>query len=279
MRKSIIYFILILLFAQACQEKSKIKEKVVKAIYRDIQTKEDIQPITDSLVEPVIYTKVISLNNLPVSEKKRKFIELLLPAILVTQYNLNKDLDRVEQIEMHSELYTILNPSDSLFLEDLYQRYRTENLQKIKEKLQPHPASIVLGQAALESGWGTSRFFRDANNIFGIWSYNKNEDRIKALTTRDSVNIYLKKYPSIEGSIRDYYGTIARVRAYSDFRKKRLETQNPYELIPHLDHYSELGKAYTRTLSYLIKHNNLTQFDRFKIDPSYFEDRTILMEQ
>ena len=36
------------------------------------------------------------------------------------------------------------------------------------------PMEMIVAQAALESGWGTSRFAREGNNLFGIRTYDKN---------------------------------------------------------------------------------------------------------
>jgi len=36
------------------------------------------------------------------------------------------------------------------------------------------PMEMIVAQAALESGWGTSRFAIEGNNLFGIRTYDKN---------------------------------------------------------------------------------------------------------
>jgi uncharacterized FlgJ-related protein len=36
------------------------------------------------------------------------------------------------------------------------------------------PTEMIVAQAALESGWGTSRFANEGNNLFGIRTYDKN---------------------------------------------------------------------------------------------------------
>ena len=61
-------------------------------------------------------------------------------------------------------------------------------------RLKTHPTSIVLAQAAIESGWGSSRFYKEANNVFGVWSYSENEPRIKAMEDREGKSVYVKKY-------------------------------------------------------------------------------------
>jgi len=119
----------------------------------------------------------------------------------------------------------------------------------------------VLGQGALESAWGTSRFFVEANNVFGIWSFDPQEDRLAADSHRSGQAIWLKKYDSLEDSVRDYYQVLAKGHAHQHFRDLRLETDNPYHLIRALDQYSESREAYVESLFVMISYNQLTRFD------------------
>ena len=130
--------------------------------------------------------------------------------------------------------------------------------------LKPHPPSIVLAQAALESAWGTSRFFVEARNVFGIWSFDENEPRIAAERRRGDQTIWLKKYKTIEDSVRDNYRVLARGSNYADFRKMRLVSNNPYELVSGLANYSEKGATYGEILTSMISYDHFTDFDDVK---------------
>ncbi|EDP73852.1 glucosaminidase domain-containing protein, partial [Hydrogenivirga sp. 128-5-R1-1] len=121
-------------------------------------------------------------------------------------------------------------------------------------------------QAAIESGWGTSRFFVEANNIFGMWSFNKkNSLKIKAKKS----NVYLKKYPDILASIEDYYYSINVSWAYKNFRYVRLTTKDSLKLANHLEKYSILRKTYVKRIKTIIQHNNLTYYDSCRLHPDY----------
>jgi len=67
------------------------------------------------------------------------------------------------------------NPSaqDLVFLDKMYKKFKTDNNRELLIRMKTHPVSIVLAQAAIESAWGESRFFKKGNNIFGMWSYNR----------------------------------------------------------------------------------------------------------
>ncbi|PKQ60596.1 hypothetical protein BZG02_18575 [Labilibaculum filiforme] len=275
MRAVFVITLCFVFFLVGCNKPSTFTNISVLSQFALIENKEDVHAIVDSSVIPYIYTKVISLRELPVEEKKEKFVEMLLPSILVSQHRLNQKITRVEHIENWLLKHPIPMKSDSVFLSKLFETYNCNEFSELKMRLKPHPASIVLGQAALESGWGSSRFFNEGNNVFGIWSYDAGEDRMQALVGRDSTTIYVRSYSSIEESVKDYFETIARVNAYEEFRQERFTSTNTSELIPLLHRYSEVGNIYTDKLKELIESNNLTKYDSYVINKDYFIEEII----
>jgi len=193
--------------------------------------------------------------NMSVKDKKNRFYNLLVPAI-----------QKVYE-ELNLEYKTVMNDikeSKNLFKKDMLKKiYEIEGDEELLMILKPHPQSIVLAQAAIESAWATSRFFTKANNVFGIWSLNKKEPRIAAAEKRGGVKtIWLKKFDTIEDNVRAYYKLLARASAYKEFRKLRVITDNPYKLVEKLDKYSEMGELYGKALSKIIRYNKLTKYDR-----------------
>ena len=171
-----------------------------------------------------------------VKEKKKRFITLLLPAVQKVHAELMQKYKEVAKVKTDEELLA---------------------------RLKPHPVSITLAQAAIESAWGTSRFFKEANNVFGMWSTNKDQTRIAASEKRGGKRtIWLRKFKTIEDSIRAYYKMIAQAKAYERFRQLRLKYDDPYKITPGLNKYSELGDAYVKLVNQVIKHNNFTQYDK-----------------
>ncbi|WP_421919367.1 glucosaminidase domain-containing protein [Marinifilum sp.] len=279
MKQVFISLIFLLLICVSCTERVVFMHEKVTPEYAEVVSKDDVHAFSDTLITPYIYTKVSSLRMLPVKEKKQKFVELLLPSVLLAQHDLNQKIKRLEHVENWLKQHPNYIKSDSIFLFDLYKQYKCSEINELKSRLKPHPVSIVLGQAALESGWGSSRFFEEANNVFGIWSYNSGENRIKALRQRDSTNIYVRRYSSLEESVCDYYRTIARVPAYKEFRTERELSNDPNKLIPLLYAYSEVGKDYTKKLNRLIKNNNLAQYNCYSIDKKFVQTETIELAQ
>jgi Bax protein len=231
----------------------------------ELESVNDIVDLTDTLIAPNLYGGIKGLDSLPVKLKKEKFIAALLPSILVIKHKLANQLDQVQKL--------IDNPdwssSDSTFYLKLAKTYKINNIKRLEMGLTTHPNSIILAQAVVESGWGNSRIFANANNLFGIWSYNKNEPRIASSVKRGDKTIYLRKYADISESIENYFVTIARTGAYRQFREARMNTDDPFELTQFLDHYSERRQAYVDQLNELIRYNDLTQYDNYQIDPAY----------
>jgi Bax protein len=188
-----------------------------------------------------------------VAEKKRHFLKLFVPAITKVYNELQNEYKRVENNIKHSK-----NLSE---VKILMKKYKVTTKKELLKKLKPHPKSIALAQAALESGWARSRLFKKANNVFGVWSSNKNEPRIPALLKRGNRIIYLKKFATIEDSIRHYYKLLATGRAYKKFRDKKMTTNNVYALVRQLNRYSEIGYEYTKRVSIVIRYNNFTKYD------------------
>ena len=218
----------------------------------------DIKTVTKN-VEPYVYHSAIDLTNLETSIKKQAFINLMLPSILIARHKIEETRNSVLSIVNSTKPLSI---EEGLFLENLKKSYKCTTISELLSRLRTHPTSIVIAQAALESGWGTSRFYTQANNIFGVWSYSENEDRIKASETRDGTEVYVKKYTSLPESISSYFKTLAR-GPYPTFRSQREKTNDVYQLTPHLKVYSELKEEYVRRLESLIRYNKLEQYDNY----------------
>jgi len=193
-------------------------------------------------------------NDKPLSAKKQRFLELILPP-------LKQVYDR--QLWQYNEVkYYMDRGMKSHQIDNLKQAYHITDDKKLLMTIYPIPKSIVLAQASMESNWATSRFFKEANNIFGVWSYNKNEPRIPALKKRGDKTIYLKKYDNIKQSIKDYYHKISHGKNFVKLRKDCYNHKSSEVLANDLDKYSEIGKQYSKHLISIIRYNRFEEFDR-----------------
>ena len=53
-----------------------------------------------------------------------------------------------------------LRHDDLLFFKEMMEKYDAASIKDLKMRLYPQPVSLILAQATLESGWGTSNVFR-----------------------------------------------------------------------------------------------------------------------
>jgi Bax protein len=208
------------------------------------------------LISVAIYfysAKEAALPKMTVQEKKARFKNLIIPAV-----NEVYDELTVQYLDVSESL---ISGNNNDIIERLKIEYKAESDNELLMALKPHPKSIAIAQAAMESSWATSRFFNEANNIFGVWSFDKDEPRIAALKKRGNKTIWLKKYPSIKASVKDYYRTLGRSAAFEKFRQLRLKTDNPFSLVKRLDRYSEKGAEYGDELTSIIKFNDFNSYD------------------
>ncbi|WP_373070142.1 glucosaminidase domain-containing protein [Sulfurimonas sp.] len=189
----------------------------------------------------------------PAKLKKQNFYKRVVPAV-------NKVYAELDYRYKTLKTNIDNNNTKSSFVKKYMKKYSAKDYKELLRKVKPHPKSIAIAQAAVESGWGTSRFTKVANNLFGVWSFNKNEPRVRALQTRGEKKIFVKKYATLEDSIRDYYFVLATSRSFGEFRKLKMKTNDPYELVKKLDMYSEKRAEYGKELIRVIKFNKLYNY-------------------
>lgn len=251
-------------YEKPLMEVKKIELKSLEEVLVHVEpnSKLDIVAIENQIVKPIIYTKSIKLSDLSIEHKKKTFIDMIIPSILVAKHRMVEERKKVARLLRIEEL----SEKESLWLTKKRYIFKASNIDELYDKMELHPTSIVIAQAIIESGWGTSRFFEKANNVFGIWSFNKHEKRIAASEKRGKKTIYLKKYSSVEQSISDYFLILSTKDAYKGFREKRLESQDPFILIEQLGKYSELGEEYIENLKNTIVKNELLVYDSYSLD-------------
>ena len=222
----------------------------------------DVVILKSQKVEPICYTNTVSLSKLTIQRKKETFINMMIPSILLAKHKMKMERKKVLRLSKKNKI----SIEEAFWLHQKRVDFEVETNDELYRSMELHPTSLIIAQAIVESGWGTSKFFQKANNVFGIWSFDKQDKRISASEKRGKKRIYLKKYSSIHQSIYDYLLTIGHVSQYKSFREKRLETQDPFTLVKYLDKYSERGKEYVSDIKNIIKSNHLTKYDTYALN-------------
>ncbi|WP_281951796.1 glucosaminidase domain-containing protein [Nitrosophilus kaiyonis] len=203
-----------------------------------------------------------------ISKQKEAFFKILKP--LVKEENAKIEKERKFVIEFFNDYYK--NPfikKDRLNnLIKLAKKYRIKNIYNKKEyliKIDTIPDSLVLAQAALESGWGKSRFAREANNLFGEWTFGKNG--LIPQNREEGKNHKIRVFKTISDSIASYMLNLNRHRAYKEFRMARYLSRKKgvkfsgLKAAMMMQRYSQIGKRYNKLVSSIIKKNRLHLHD------------------
>ena len=216
-----------------------------------------------------------------VSLKKRVFLHSLLPhALFVRQEALYKRnrlesiLGKIkcspEQINFDLDFPTeqcswpdFLAEEEVRFIQKLCKNYRTTSAAGLLERVDAVPTSIILAQGALESSWGSSRFTREGNSIFGMWTW-KQKGMIPSRREEGKTH-KVKAYESILDSVRAYHLTLNRLNPYDQFRQLRKLTDDPLILADGLYLYSERGEEYVEDIKRVILSNDLQKYDRYRL--------------
>lgn len=136
----------------------------------------------------------------------------------------------------------------------------------LERRLDIIPASMVLAQAANESSWGSSRFARRGNNLFGQWCFTEGCGLVPN-SRPDGMNHEVKVFSSPYESIRGYLTNLNRHDAYRGIRERRAELRRDGQfpggvaLAGGLQAYSERGQAYVEEIRSMIHFNDLQRYD------------------
>ena len=129
------------------------------------------------------------------------------------------------------------------------------------------PFEMIIGQAALESGWGSSRFAKEAKNLFGIRTFSKETPHLLPIGIKNWPGGGVRIFPSKCASVIEYVRLLNEHNAYEDFRKLRETTQDPILLIKTLDKFSTTADYDKRVIRIIKKIR--------KLEDTYASDKTI----
>jgi len=206
--------------------------------------------------------------DLPVKRQKEAFINMLLPLILAAN-------DEIRQ--RRQAIIRAAENGDMSSLEKWARLYRIKTKDMPADRIESEllrradiiPVSLALAQAAIESGWGTSRFAVKGNALFGQWAWDQSAG-LKPIEASNSRAV-VRSFPNLFGSVRAYMHNLNTHSEYARFRDRRsllsgrkrndLGTQ----LSVFLDGYAEIGFEYVEKIQTIIRSNDLGQFEAARL--------------
>ncbi len=211
--------------------------------------------------------------------RKELFLRTVLPLILMSNEELSSDRGRLLALRERQAAGDRLTARERSWLAGLAERYETgaEDLDALLLKVDEVPVSLALGQAILESGWGTSRFAVQGNALFGERVFSAKADH---LVKRDGSQRRFRAFPDLMESVRAYMHNLNSHPAYRGFRKQRAAARaegrapSGKTLLPTLERYAELPEYLTLVRS-LIRGNRLGELESARLDRQWFADRSL----
>ena len=104
---------------------------------------------------------------------------------------------------------------------------------------------MIIGQAALESAWGQSRFAKEANNLFGIRTWNKDTPHLLPQGVEKWPGWGVKAFASKCDSVHYYIDLLNNHNAYKEFRELRQKMLDNNEMLDALQLIKKLDKFST----------------------------------
>ena len=207
------------------------------------------------------------------SSSKKEFVNILLPIISYENQKILLEREKLKIIRQVLINKQTLDKNNLKFLKNIAKHYNVESIKKHKLDLVDElldlvdiiPNSIVLAQAANESGWGTSRFAKEYNALFGEYTYDYSRG-VVPLRRENGAKHLVKSFSSVDKSVQSYFNNINTHYAYKEFREVRKIMRNlnnfskVFLLVERLNTYA-LDKKYIETIKSIIKSNNLQHFD------------------
>ncbi|MDR3126262.1 MAG: glucosaminidase domain-containing protein [Rickettsiales bacterium] len=199
-------------------------------------------------------------------EKCELFFKFMLPLILRENEELAAARKRAAKIASRRSP----SHSDRLWLQGKMAKYRVSDAKALLAKLDSVSVSLALAQAALESGFGASRFAIEANALFGEWSYNGTG--IIPLYRPSGMTHRVKSFDSIAGSIQSYIFNLNQTRYYFGYRKMRARMRESggyldgHELAKTMYNYSTRRGAYIREVQKIIDRYSLSDFETASLE-------------
>ena len=118
------------------------------------------------------------------------------------------------------------------------------------------PIEMLVGQAVLESGWGQSRFAKEANNLFGIRVFKSTAPHLLPLGVEKWQGWGVRVFKTKCDSVKEYIRLLNEHPAYEDFRTLRAQMQATNQPLDSVKLIKTL-KAFSTTTDYASRVINM----------------------
>ncbi|MCC6207046.1 MAG: glucosaminidase domain-containing protein [Gammaproteobacteria bacterium] len=203
-----------------------------------------------------------------IQTRKSVFFRVLLPLVLAENARILQQREQLQRILRQRTAPAMDSPRNQ-FLRELMYEYRLKGdpadpglRAELLRRVDMIPVALVLAQAANESGWGTSRFAREGNNLFGVWTYRVGSGLVPMARPEGETHA-LRVFGSLRDSVRYYLHNLNVGHAYGELRQLRAQlrtqggTLDSLVLAGGLARYSSRGPDYIGDIQSIIRANHL----------------------
>lgn len=204
--------------------------------------------------------------------RKTVFAQLLLPLVLQVNEMLLEQRQRLAALRDKLDGGGNLSAREQKWVDDLAAYYKADpdDLDGLLERVDIIPPSLALAQAALESGWGTSRVAREGHAVFGEYGFDQNADTPPSGAATEAV-YRLRTFGGLMEAVLAYAHNLNTHRAYRAFRAERAaaraegRTVDGYALAGQLTRYSTRGEGYVRDVRRVMLQNDFDTYDNARL--------------
>ena len=237
----------------------------------------DSTPAGPQTVPPIILAKLPEdfAEALTPDERRELFLRSLLPIVLIENRRLHEQRELAAWL-LDNNLPVAGSPMRN-WLTRLAKRYRVRGdltkpavRNKLLTRLDEIPPSLALAQAAIETGWGSSRFALEGNSLYGQWTFDVNKGIEPSQRDEDATH-RVASFPNLRASVRAYMRNLNTGNAYHEFRTARAMTRiegqplDANELATHLHRYSQRGEDYVSDLQQIIRSPAITALNNIHL--------------
>lgn len=206
------------------------------------------------------------------AEKKAAFFDYLRPRVETALEEIRADRQRLDAMEARWKRTQKIKRGDEKWARKLAQHYEleldaenpltTSDISALQGRVDVIPVSLVLAQASIESGWGSSRFAREGNNLFGMRCYTPGCGLVPKRRA-PGATFEVTRFDNLSHCFAEYLHNLNTNGAYADLRRIRQQLRREgkdlsgYSLAPGLSRYSEEGWAYVGKIQSVISSNRL----------------------
>lgn len=213
-----------------------------------------------------------ALKEAGIAARKDIFVRTVLPLVLRGNETIRAERSRLLGLTERRRAGERLPRKERAWLSRLAKRYggpegdQVGDLAALARRVDVIPPSLALTQAAVESAWGTSRFAREGNALFGVRTFEGAPALVPNERDADA-GFAVRRYNGLTDSVRGYIHTLNTHPAYRELRRLRAEmrarggTVEARTLLPSLGGYAE-DSGYLELLNEVMRDGRFWEFDQ-----------------